>query len=257
MDSKCIPNLWLATLATEMLVCIWEVEEAACRWEEVAEECAAIAAAAEDLVQPAHQDPMESLETQEDRELQASPESLLSPCAHRPLQHHARHARTVSQDLQAHQDPAASQADQDRQDMAAVTHRQDLQAHQDPLETQEDQVNPEAQASRAHQLKANKEELELEGRWEMPVHQDSQEATERPEAPDRQADQDLRDPQDHQATPETTVNQASQAAPVSQEVEVRRESARSTAPSTVECSSRTELAVVKIRGLENSSKCFA
>jgi len=210
-----------------------------------AEELAATAAPEADLDQLVHQDPTEIPATPEDPEPPVSPARHHSPSALRPLQHHASLAPTDSQDLQAHQDPMDNQEAQDRQERVVETHRQDLQAHQDPAATPEAQDSQEDQDSQELQPRASREELELPDPQEMPERQDSQEAQDKPEAQDKLAAQDPRDHQDHQETPETMASPVSPDRPVNPEAEARRASAPSTAPSTVECSSRMELVVVK------------
>jgi len=209
-----------------------------------AEELAATAAPEADQDQLVHQDPTEIPATPEDPEPPDNPASLLSPSVLRPHQLHANLAPTVSQDLPDHQDPMDSQAHQDRQEREAETQLQDPQAHLDPLETPEDPDSQEDQDSQALPLRANRP-LEHQDLQETPEHQVNQEAQERPEDPDRLAVQDPRDHQDPQAAPEMTVSPDSQVQLASQDPVERRASAPSTAPSTEECSSRTELVVAK------------
>jgi len=210
-----------------------------------AEELAVTAAAEEDPVPLDHLDPMESQETLEDQELQVSPASLLNPSANRPLHHHASLAPTANQDPQAHQDLTDNQEDQDSQERVEETQLQDHQDHRDHQETPEALDSQEAPDSQEHQHRARETPPEHQDLQEMPELQDSQENQERLEAQDSQEAQDPRDLQDRQAAPETMVNQASLAQPASQDPVERREFARSTAPSMVESSSRTELVVAK------------
>jgi len=213
--------------------------------EEVVEEEVVVIAAPEAVQgQLDHQDPTEIQETREAQELPDSLASHLSLSASRLPQHHASLAPTASQDLQDHQDPPETQEAQDRQEREAETQHQDPQVHLDHRENQEAPDNQEDQDNQALLLRANRP-LDHQDLQETPEHQVNQVTQERLEDPDRLAVQDLRDHQDSQAAPEMTVTPDSREVPVNQAVVERRASALSTAPSTVECSSRTELVVAK------------
>jgi len=186
---------------------------------------------------PAHQ---ESPATPEPRE---RPVNLANPCrlpASSPLSPRASPAPEASLDSPDHQDhqetletPASPEAPAETLSQAHPDH----QAPQEILEPPDSQDRPD---NPEPQHKANRRHPLPQAHQEMPDLRDPPEAQDNQETPEAPEPQDPRDHQDLLAHPETTDNQDNPETLARLETPETRESARNTAPSTEESSSRTE-----------------
>jgi len=136
------------------------------------------------------------------------------------------------------------QDSQDREDRTPLRESQDPRDHPDLRDSPASQDNQESQEP---PLRAPHLSQALQVPQEMLERPDSQEAQDSQEAMEPQDQLDPRDPQERQEAQETMASPERPVSQDSQAVAERRESAPSTAPSMVECSSRMELAVAKQR----------
>jgi len=183
-----------------------------------------------------------SLEHQEFPEHPADPQRCL---ANRSLRHHVNHAHKDHRDLQVPQEQAATsvhQANQEDQEMTPHPENQGLKDHQDHQENQDNQdqlENQEHPPSAKLLFQVNPAQLEIKEPQAPQDQQDNQAQTDYRELQDR------KDPADPKDLPETMDNPVLKVHLDLLELLEKRASARNTAPSMVEFSSRTELVVKK------------
>jgi len=201
------------------------------------------------------QDPLEQVELRvspagpenlEHQDCQETPENRQFNLASQSLHHHANLVHKVRQDLpdhQDHQEMLDNPAPQETQEAILHQESQDQRDHQD---LQDHQDNQEHQENQAHQHKAPRLKQELRDHQETPDHQDLQDHQDSQETTQGQDQQDQKDHPDHQDHQETMDNLEHLVKVEHQEMQEKRVSARNTAPSMVESSSRTELDVVKL-----------
>jgi len=202
---------------------------------------------------PDPQDPAALLESQADQEsleLQAFPATRASHHLSLVSQSLPHHANPVLKDLldllvhQAHQETLEPQDSQEAQARMLHPASQDQKDHPDLPDSQasqEPQESQEPQLRAAHQCPASQERQEMQDPQD---HQDSQEPQARTEDPELQ---DPKDPPVGQDSQEAMASQASPDNPDPPEVQEKRASAPSTAPSMEESSSRMELADDKLQ----------
>ena len=216
------------------------VSAVAHRATEAVPESATIAVCQEPLDLLELQESPESLESLEPPECQGTPESLLSKPASQSPHHHASHAPLDHQD---HQAPTELQVTPDRteiqepQETTEPQETQDPKDHQEAQETQEPQEPPASQDKMPNPMEFSPESQDL------PDHQDPPELQETPVPPETMVPPDSqarRDPMDNLDNLDRTEIPEPQDSQEAQEMLERRVSAPSTAPSTEECSSRTE-----------------
>jgi len=179
-------------------------------------------------------------ETQESHQVSHASQSLPHHASPALADHRAHLAQQDHPEMQEHPD---SPVNQDKTHHQASLAQRDHPAHPDNLDS------PDNLESLAHQLKANPQCLESQEHPEMLDHLAHLEDPDSPEAMADPAQPDQKDHPAHQVNPEAMDSPAVQVKLDHPEVLARRESAPSTAPSTVVSSSRTELADVKHRML--------
>lgn len=188
------------------------------------------------LVRPDHLDSPEILGHQEHPD---SPGDRNKRHANKPLSHRANHAQVdspASPDLQDHQANLEHQASRE---LVAGTHNQDHRdrlAHRDSPEVPASQVDLDSQGNR---LNRNKLAQHLLAHQERLVLPDSPEMLDHLANPAALANLDRKDHLAHLDNQETKEHQGSRDNPGKLEAEAKRAFARSTAPSTGACSSRT------------------
>jgi hypothetical protein len=191
-------------------------------------------------------------EIQELLEALASPENLLSQCANLRLLHHASHAQEVNPDHQDLPDPTDSPEAPEAQDNLAETHNLDLPDHLDLLDPTETPDSPDHLDSPDNPERALKPDLDLLDHLESPDQLDNPDSPEDLDNLEALANPDPKDLPEDPDSPETTDSPVNPDPLDSPEALARRVSARNTAPSTAESSSRTELADAKRKMLPRS-----
>jgi len=188
-------------------------------------------------------------DAQENQELPDYQETLVSHQhnhANRLLLHHANHVHKDLQGQLDRQDHQAMLDNQEHQEIPAKMHlperldRRDHLAHRDNQDNQDhlENLEPQLNLHRHNQAHLDRQEtLDLQGHLDHPGNQETM------------LDQDLLDQRgllDHRDHQETMDSQELQEMLDNLEIQERRESVPNTAPSMVEFSSKTELAVVKM-----------
>jgi len=183
---------------------------------------------------------------QEPQDCPVTLESHQFNLASQSLHHHANHAHRDHRDLQDPLDPQEMQDNpepQATQEATAHPENQVQRDHQDHPDNLDSQAPPESQEL---PLKAHHPNQAPQDLPEMLDHQDHQDHQDSRAATLAQVPPDPKDHQDQQDHQETMDSQEHPDNPEHQEMQERRVSARNTAPSMVESSSRTELAAVKM-----------
>jgi len=195
------------------------------------------------------------LEHQENRARTANPERQEfqePPDAHRrfhasqSLLRRASHAHRDHPDHQDLPEPPVTPEHQDNQDAQETMLHQANQDQRDLQDRQENQACPDPLVNQELRLSAKRWFRENQARLATKGLQDHQDLPDSQAPTDCQEHQDQKDPTDRRDHLEMTDNPELRDHLDLPGLPARRVSARDTAPSTVECSSRTELAVKSV-----------
>jgi len=203
------------------------------------------------------QDPQETTVNQANQvlpETQDKVEDLQFKHANKLLHHHVTHVPLDHQDHQAAQESQEMPDQMVTQDKEAATRNQDLLDLKDPRDHQDQTEIQAAQDSPEPQLKARKQDQEPQDQQEIPAHQDHQDQPDNLDNQEAQVNQEAKDQAVNQEPQEMMDSQVNPDPPVNQEAPVKRVSARNTALSMVESSSKMEHADVKSRSFKTHTR---